>query len=226
MRTGIEGEHVTSLGSRPRDQPVKQLPPVAEGAASGVGYQVIDVQGAARREHVLDAKAADGAHRSGIVFQEGEGETLRLHGADARDEAGGALPRTSADRKGRVSRSSTVPRRLLPTIAALDADGNQILGAGAVTPAVSSAGSGVTIATPAPSASPIGNITDTNQTTQTVALSATPAPNSDGRPETSTAQLAPLARASTRIRVAGASPGPLAALSNEVPSGSTSARTR
>src|SRR5208283_1427241 len=90
MRTGIEGEHVTSLGSRPRDQPVKQLPPVAEGAASGVGYQVIDVQGAARREHVLDAKAADGAHRSGIVFQEGEGETLRLHGADARDEAGGA----------------------------------------------------------------------------------------------------------------------------------------
>ena len=79
------------------------------------------------------------------------------------------------------------------TIAALDADGNQILGAGAVTPAVSSAGSGVTIATPAPSASPIYNITDTNQTTQTVALSATPAPNSDGSP------------LSTNVSVTGAS---------------------
>jgi len=90
MRAGIKGEHVTAVGARPRDQPVKQLPTVTERAVFGVGHQVIDVQSAAMREHVLDAKTADGADRPGLVCQEGEGETLRLHGADARDEAVGA----------------------------------------------------------------------------------------------------------------------------------------
>jgi len=66
------------------------------------------------------------------------------------------------------------------TIDALDADGYQILGAGAITPSVSTTGTGITIATPAPSASPIYAITDLNPATQTIALSSTPAPNSDG----------------------------------------------
>lgn len=66
------------------------------------------------------------------------------------------------------------------TIAALDADGYEILGVGAVTPSVSTAGSGITIATPAPNASPLYTITDLNPAAQTIALSSTPAPNSDG----------------------------------------------
>jgi len=66
------------------------------------------------------------------------------------------------------------------TIDALDADGFQIIGVGAITPSVSTAGSGITIATPAPSASPVYGITDQNPATQTLAISSTPAPNSDG----------------------------------------------
>jgi hypothetical protein len=53
------------------------------------------------------------------------------------------------------------------------------VGIGAITPAVS-AGSGITIATPAPNASPLYTITNLNPATQTIVLSATPAPNSDG----------------------------------------------
>jgi hypothetical protein len=70
------------------------------------------------------------------------------------------------------------------TIDALDADGYEILGPGAITPSVSTAGSGISIATPAPSASPIYSITDQNPATQTIVLSSTPAPNSDGSPLT------------------------------------------
>lgn len=66
------------------------------------------------------------------------------------------------------------------TIDALDADSNEILGVGAITPTVSTTGSEISIATPAPSASPVYNITDTNPAPQTISISATPAPNSDG----------------------------------------------
>lgn len=66
------------------------------------------------------------------------------------------------------------------TIDALDADGFEILGVGAVTPSVSTSGSGITIATPAPSASPVYNITDVNPATQTLVLSSTPAPIGEG----------------------------------------------
>ena len=66
------------------------------------------------------------------------------------------------------------------TIDALDADGNEILGVGAITPTVSTTGSEIIIATPAPSASPVYTITDTNPAPQTLAISVTPAPNSDG----------------------------------------------
>ncbi|MGD0473055.1 MAG: hypothetical protein ABSB70_07530 [Candidatus Velthaea sp.] len=70
------------------------------------------------------------------------------------------------------------------SVVALDADNNQILGAGAITPAVSTAGTGLTIATPAPNAAPtaapVYTITDTNQAAQSLELLATPAPNSDG----------------------------------------------
>ncbi len=66
------------------------------------------------------------------------------------------------------------------TIDAVDADGYEILGVGAITPSVSTTGTGITIATPGPAASPIYAITDVNPITQTIALSSTPAPNSDG----------------------------------------------
>ncbi len=66
------------------------------------------------------------------------------------------------------------------TIDALDADGYEILGPGAVTPSVSTSGTGITIATPAPNASPVYLVTDLNPATQSIALSSTPAPLSDG----------------------------------------------
>ena len=68
------------------------------------------------------------------------------------------------------------------TVVALDADDNQILGAGTITPAVSTTGS-FTITTPAPNAAPssapVYTIADTNTSAQTVTISVTPAPNSD-----------------------------------------------
>ncbi len=68
------------------------------------------------------------------------------------------------------------------TIAALDADGNTIAGVGGITPAVSSAASGISIATPAPNASPaaVYSIVDTNTSAQPLVVSATPGPHSDG----------------------------------------------
>jgi hypothetical protein len=84
------------------------------------------------------------------------------------------------------------------TVVALDADNNQILGAGTIAPAVSTTGTGFTIATPAPNAAPtsapVYTITDTNPAAQTLALSATPAPNSDG------------ANVSSNVTLTGASP--------------------
>ena len=55
-----------------------------------------------------------------------------------------------------------------------------MLGVGAITPTVSTTGSGITIVTPAPNASPVYSITDQNPATQTLTLTSTPAPNSDG----------------------------------------------
>ena len=68
------------------------------------------------------------------------------------------------------------------TIDALDADGFEILGVGAVKPSVSTSGTGITIATPAPAASPVYLISDVNPVTQTIVVSSTPGPNSDGAP--------------------------------------------
>jgi hypothetical protein len=69
------------------------------------------------------------------------------------------------------------------TIAALDADGYQIVGVGGLTPSISTTGTGITIATPAPSATPpIYGIGDANAATQTLTIHATPAPGSDGSP--------------------------------------------
>jgi hypothetical protein len=70
------------------------------------------------------------------------------------------------------------------TVVALDADGNQILGAGSLALALTASSNNITIATPAPNAAPISaptySITDTEVTAQTVTASVTPAPNSDG----------------------------------------------
>lgn len=66
------------------------------------------------------------------------------------------------------------------TIDALDADGNEMLGVGAITPTVSTTGREIDIATPAPSAPPVYTIVDTNAMPQTISISTTPAPNSDG----------------------------------------------
>jgi len=66
------------------------------------------------------------------------------------------------------------------TVVALDADGNQILGVGGITPAVSATATGISIATPAPSASPVYDITDTNTAAENLSVATTPAPNSDG----------------------------------------------
>ncbi|MGP6190537.1 MAG: NHL repeat-containing protein [Vulcanimicrobiaceae bacterium] len=64
------------------------------------------------------------------------------------------------------------------SIAALDADGNQILGVGGITPSVTPPNGSITIT---PGTAPLFTIADTNNTTaQSIAVSATPAPNSDG----------------------------------------------
>jgi hypothetical protein len=77
------------------------------------------------------------------------------------------------------------------TIDALDADGYEMLaGVGAITPSVSTTGTGITIVTPAPNAAPVYSITDQNPATQTLTLSSTPAPNSDGSPITTNVSLA------------------------------------
>ena len=66
------------------------------------------------------------------------------------------------------------------TVLVLDADGNAITGSGGITPSASS-GTSFALATPAPGASPGAYaITDTDSSAQTIAFSATPAPNADG----------------------------------------------
>jgi serine/threonine-protein kinase len=93
------------------------------------------------------------------------------------------------------------------TIVALDADGNQILGVGGIAPSIASPPSGITVATPAPSASPIFTITDTNPAAQNVSISATPAPNSDGSTVSASLSFtgaAPLSSASPHVYVANA----------------------
>jgi hypothetical protein len=92
------------------------------------------------------------------------------------------------------------------TIDALDADGNEILGVGAITPSVSTTGTCITIATP-PAASSVYGITDQNPATQTIALSSTPAPNSDG------------SALSTNVSVAGETCGQNAITGQGVPLG-------
>ena len=58
VRPGVDDEGIAAQGSRVGDEPVEEAVAGAEGAAGGVGDEIVDVEHLAGVEYLQDAKAA------------------------------------------------------------------------------------------------------------------------------------------------------------------------
>ena len=84
LRARVDDEGIAAQGARVGDEPVEEAIAMAEGAAGGVGDEILDVEHLAGVEYFLDAGAGDGAPGAGGDLEQREPVAVGRHAPDAR----------------------------------------------------------------------------------------------------------------------------------------------